>query len=363
VEKERDFYPALVQTKTISKLQNIFLKSLRYRHRIPQYIENLEKKDDIMQRFKKILLVYDDTEKGKSSLNRAVDLATRNKARLTIIDVIEGIPQDSQMLIAALHPQEIIENAVKKQKNRLEQYIAPLLESGLNANAKVLVGKEFIEIIREVLRNDHDLVIKTARGKGGVRDILFGSTAMHLMRKCPCPTLVMKPERSQRYNRILAAVDVTPAAPKVSILNTKIMDLATSLTQLDESELHIIHAWDIPYEHLMRERVDTSPAEIEKWEKEAGKLPKRYLDDLLKKYALKKIKHQVHLLKGKASWLIPELVEKKRINLIVMGTLCRTGIPGFLIGNTAEKILHRVNCSVLTIKPEDFVTPVTLDEG
>ena len=315
-----------------------------------------------MQRFKNILLVYDGTEQRKSTLDRAVNLATKNQARLTIIDVIEEIPQDYQMLIAALHPHEIMELAVKKQKEHLDQYIAPLLEAGLRVNAKVLVGKEFIEIILEVLRNNHDLVIKIARGKGGVRDILFGSTAMHLMRKCPCPVLVMKPGRSRRYYRILAALDVTPAKAKVNTLNTKIMDLATSLAHLDQSELHIIHAWNIPYERLLRERVDTSPGEIEKWENETRKLPKRYLDDLLKKYTLEKVKHQVHLLKGKASWLIPELAKKRRIDLIVMGTLCRTGIPGFFIGNTAEKILHRVDCSVLTVKPEGFISPVTLDE-
>jgi len=315
-----------------------------------------------MQRFKNILLVYDGTEEGKSTLDRAVNLVTRNQARLTIIDVIDGIPQDYQMLIAAQHPQEIMEFVVKKQKERLEQYIVPLLEAGLKVTTKVLVGKEFIEIIREVLRNNHDLVIKTARGKGGVRDILFGSTAMHLMRKCPCPVLVMKPGRSRRYYRILAAVDVTPAEAKVNTLNAKIMDLATSLTHLDQSELHIIHAWNIPYESLLKESADKSPREIEKWENKTRKLPKKYLDDFLKKYTLEKVRHQVHLLKGRASELIPELAQKKRINLLVMGTLCRTGIPGFFIGNTAEKVLHRVNCSVLTVKPEGFITPVTLDE-
>jgi nucleotide-binding universal stress UspA family protein len=315
-----------------------------------------------MQRFKNILLVYDGTEEGKSTLDRAVNLVTRNQARLTIIDVIDGIPQDYQMFIAAQHPQEIMEFVVKKQKERLEQYIVPFLEAGLKVTTKVLVGKKFIEIIREVLRNNHDLVIKTARGKGGVRDILFGSTAMHLMRKCPCPVLVMKPGRSRRYYRILAAVDVTPAEAKVNTLNAKIMDLATSLTHLDQSELHIIHAWNIPYERLLKESVDKSPREIEKWENKTRKLPKKYLDDFLKKYTLEKVRHQVHLLKGRASELIPELAQKKRINLLVMGTLCRTGIPGFFIGNTAEKVLHRVNCSVLTVKPEGFITPVTLDE-
>ena len=46
-----------------------------------------------------------------------------------------------------------------------------------------------------------------------------------------------------------------------------------------------------------------------------------------------------------------------------MGTVCRTGVAGFFIGNTAEKVLSEVNCSVLTIKPEGFATPVTLEEA
>lgn len=59
---------------------------------------------------------------------------------------------------------------------------------------------------------------------------------------------------------------------------------------------------------------------------------------------------------------IPELVKEHQIDLVMMGTVGRTGIPGFLMGNTAEMILNRIDCSVLAIKPEGFVTPVTLEK-
>jgi nucleotide-binding universal stress UspA family protein len=45
-----------------------------------------------------------------------------------------------------------------------------------------------------------------------------------------------------------------------------------------------------------------------------------------------------------------------------MGTVARTGISGFLMGNTAETILNQIDCSVLAIKPPDFQTPVTLQD-
>ena len=72
------------------------------------------------------------------------------------------------------------------------------------------------------------------------------------------------------------------------------------------------------------------------------------------------LQHRIHLVKGEAALVIPKLAHEKQVDLIVMGTVCRTGIAGFFIGNTAEKILQDVDCSVLTVKPEGFVSPVTV---
>ena len=64
---------------------------------------------------------------------------------------------------------------------------------------------------------------------------------------------------------------------------------------------------------------------------------------------------------GEPDELIPELVNKNSIDIVVMGTVSRTGLSGFFIGNTAEKMLQELDCSVLAVKPDGFVTPVTLD--
>ena len=55
------------------------------------------------------------------------------------------------------------------------------------------------------------------------------------------------------------------------------------------------------------------------------------------------------------------MAEREAVELTVMGTVGRTGIPGMIIGNTAEAILSRVKCSVLAVKPPDFETPVSLE--
>ena len=53
-------------------------------------------------------------------------------------------------------------------------------------------------------------------------------------------------------------------------------------------------------------------------------------------------------------------VLRQKHDLVIMGTVCRTGVAGFFIGNTAENVLQQVDCSLLTVKPEDFVSPVGL---
>ena len=73
------------------------------------------------------------------------------------------------------------------------------------------------------------------------------------------------------------------------------------------------------------------------------------------------LKPRMHIVKGRAHEVIPNLAGETKADLVVMGTLARTGIPGLIVGNTAESILNNLNCSVLAIKPSGFVTPVTLE--
>ncbi len=43
-----------------------------------------------------------------------------------------------------------------------------------------------------------------------------------------------------------------------------------------------------------------------------------------------------------------------------MGTVGRTGIPGLIIGNTADEVLQTTKASIHAVKPEQFVSPVVM---
>lgn len=303
-----------------------------------------------MQRFTNILFIADPYGAASTALQQAIELARSNKAKLTLSNVNDELPKN----LLKMHS-----SFLKLQKAELESLLSKFHTDGLDINIQPLIGTPFLEIIKEVARNNYDLVIKPTEGRSGLSKILFGTTDMHLLRKCPCPVWLIKPTRKQHFSRILAAVDPDPQETTNKELNALILDLATSLSRTQNSELHIMHAWSMRYESSLRSgHVRISKKEVDSMVRDTRNRHKKWLDNLLEQYNLNDLTVKVHLVKGKPGEAISNLAKKKHAELIVMGTVARTGIPGYLIGNTAEKILTEVDCSILAVKPESFLTPV-----
>ena len=107
---------------------------------------------------------------------------------------------------------------------------------------------------------------------------------------------------------------------------------------------------------LLRKRI--SKRELDEWVGGERKRHEVLIDELLQGYSSQGSGHQTHLIKGQAGMVISAVTEGVSADLLVIGTVCRTGVAGFFIGNTAERVLQQVECSVLTVKPDRFVTSV-----
>ncbi|MBL4872941.1 MAG: universal stress protein [Rhodobacteraceae bacterium] len=75
---------------------------------------------------------------------------------------------------------------------------------------------------------------------------------------------------------------------------------------------------------------------------------------------MSEIDHHIHLPRGRPEQAIYQIVRREKIDLILMGSVVRVGIPGLFICNTAETVLGSERCSILTVKPNGFETPVSL---
>lgn len=326
-----------------------------------------------MQRFKNIICVVNTELNDISALEHAAKLAANNQASLTVVEVIDEIPPNTTLLERTLSPVDLQEKIVIEHQKKLEEMVSPW-RNKIGIKFKVLAGILFLEVIYEVLRNGHDLVFKMAES-GGLLNRVFGSDDMHLLRKCPCPVWLVKPKSPKMYQRILAAVDVGEDYPldelnTRNLLNIQVLEMASSLTLSESAELHIVHVWDAIGEGAMRHGFIHTPedeidAYVEKIRQKHNHNLKTLLGEITDKLgrdSLQYIRPKIHLIKGHPKIDVPKFAEKMNTDLVVMGTVARTGLSGFFMGNTAESILNQLDCSVLAIKPQGFVTPVILDE-
>jgi nucleotide-binding universal stress UspA family protein len=129
---------------------------------------------------------------------------------------------------------------------------------------------------------------------------------------------------------------------------------------MDGSELHVFHAWAHVSRWLWVAGSRMTEAEMAQLDRTNEEVQLRKFDELLGKVPLNDLLVRRHLVEGEPSHQIVRLARAEHIDVIVMGTVCRAGVPGLFIGNTAEKVLRQVSCAVLTVKPDGFLSPVTL---
>lgn len=306
-----------------------------------------------MQRFKNILFSPLADRNNPAAVRRVADLATRNNADLTLFG---AIPEPSR-LQRVLHRSDYLDEIQNAETNDMAAKLARCAprESDLQVEHKTTIGNPSLRIIEQVLAANHDLVVVTTD-----EDHEDHATINRLLRKCPCPVWVIRPTRA-RIQRVLAAVNPDPSEAE---LNRTIVELAASMVKLHGGELHLVHAWQLYGEETMRHSafMHTPAAELDSLLRNEEASHRVALDELLADAGLAGEPWQIHLLKGHPAVIVPDVVNKQRINLLVMGTVARTGVSGLLIGNTAESVLDDVRCSVIAIKPPDFVSPIQLED-
>jgi len=326
-----------------------------------------------MKRFRNILCVVQLRDSNKPVLERAVSVAESNKASLTIVSVISPEILGMEPLQDRPLSTDFQERAIKNYKLELDKRVKPYRER-LALTTKLLTGIPFLEIIHEVLRSRHDLVLASLEPQEWLYR-LFSSDDMHLLRKCPCPVWLVKTDNTRPYHCILAAIDVTEDYPPEElqtrhVLNRAVLEIASSLALSEFAELHIAHAWEAIGESAMRGALLHTPkdkldAYVEQVRKQHAARLDAIVDEMatmLGAEAMDYLKPKSHLIKGRPRKEIPMLARSLDADLLVMGTVARTGIPGFIMGNTAETILNHIDCSVLALKPPGFITPVQLPE-
>ena len=309
-----------------------------------------------MNLFKNILLIG-PSEMIAGVMKQTSTVADISGANLKILKVTDARNKMANVNLKA-HPAQLIERLKNHQRLQNCENAMKSQYSLLSVHFKVLQGDPQEVVVREIERDHHDLVVIDANHKNVVLNHLIISTAMHLMRNCSIPILLSRPEPENRTNRILAAVDPMDCSGAFGIsanaLNQKIMALANDVAYNTDQKIHVLNCWRHPMKERLLANEKLSDVEVHNVLLAARDQQKKCLVDFLKTTSRQQLRYRIHLRQGNPEQLIPNIAQEHRINLVIMGSVGRSGLDGLMVGNTAERILCHSNLSLLTVKPSNY---------
>ncbi len=310
-----------------------------------------------MHRFKHIFVAVKPGVAPRAALTQAVSLAELTGGKLRLVSIVEAMPLFSELFFHS-STKDLEATLVKEAEDNLATLAASIAERGVSVETSVLRGDPVKIMIQEVIRQNADVLYKDIHEDEETQHGSFSPEDSRLLRRCPCPVWLVKPGEHETFDRILVAIDVEPGDPTGELLNKGLMEIATTLAVKEKAALHVVSAWRVYGEEMLSHRMEAD--EFETYRSAAQEKIQAAFDAVVEPFQASGASMEFHLLKGEPD-IINTVLKEHNINLIIMGTVARSGVSGLVVGNTAERVLERVECSVLAIKPEGFVSPVSID--
>lgn len=307
-----------------------------------------------MDNFRNILFVTRPNDDPTEGLKQALMLAKRSHAALKVLIAASELPEK-----LSSYNEAYIKNLEEKTEDCIETALknAGLEHGEIELSQEVLPIKKFaVDIIQYVLRHGHDLLVKHVEGDTNKEG--FRAADMAVLRKCPCPVWLWRPQHHDLSSlRVAAAVDVQNPDQEAKDLARRILKVAGQLSQTGEETLQVVSCWEYEFEEYLRNNswIKLPEEEIDEAVAQAEHNHETALEAALKDAD---VSAENHSFRGSPTELLPRFITDNDIDILVMGTVGRTGIPGFIIGNTAEEVLQEVPCSLLALKPAGFKSPV-----
>ena len=137
--------------------------------------------------------------------------------------------------------------------------------------------------------------------------------------------MIINPKKRKLIGKILIAVDPDPSDPDMLKLHQDLLTLGTSLAKRESANVEVVHPWDLDSESILHSpRFKMSEKETQILTDEVQSTRQKWLQELLKSYDVSNIK--VTLAKGVPGPTLVKLIEKRKPDIVVMGSVARTTV-------------------------------------
>lgn len=299
---------------------------------------------------RKVLVVINPEEERQPALEKCLYLAKQMDMDLRLVAsdyteyLVEGYYFDPVNLPG------LRAEYLESRKEKLEALAAPLREQGLRVETESLWSQPGYEgVVADAVHWDADLVIyHPTRSQGALSRLILTNEDWALARYLPMPLLLVKDKDWDAQPTILASVDPMHKRAKPDGLDHKLMEHAMGIASALAGTVHAVHSY---------RQVPLSGTYVKEAEQTHAASMARLMNDFDVSEA------NVHLSDESPELTLNRLEKELDTAIIVMGAVSRSRLSEALIGSTTERAVAYLNSDILVIKPDEFVSPLSLDSG
>ena len=279
---------------------------------------------------------------------RGIELSHKTGAVVHIVSVLYSTLNFINGDILVETEEVLRQRLIERRNTEIDNILSRIDTDGITFSRDILWTPVAHEVIAQLCREyEVELLIKTASRHSRLEGFIHTPQDWSLLRDCPCSVLIVTEEAWPGGSTILAAIDTTSPDAEHQSLNDRILEQASLMGELLDDEVHAGTACaPLPVLIDMDYTAIDPNVYVEKVHESATKRGEAIIADSNINSS------NLHVVVGQPEFAIAELADEIDSRMIVIGTVSRTGLAGYLIGNTAEQILYNMHCDILAVKPE-----------
>jgi nucleotide-binding universal stress UspA family protein len=305
----------------------------------------------VMVSIKRILCPIDFSEFSRHALTRAVAVAKAHNASVTALHVV---PIQLPLFVSHLEVREapplgLAHGERERLLRELIEFTAPQHSMCVPIDTDIADASSVHgEILTQAERLRADLIVMGTHGRTGFQRLLLGSVTEKILRTAHQPVLTVgapagEEDTTSAFKRILCAIDFSECS---------IAAMGYALSLAEGADAHVTAVNVIEWMPIGYDPLIGPPTDLVGYRMTAEKASRDRLHKVILEFAPKGLDVEEIVSSGKPHHEILRIAAGQRSDLIVLGIHGRNPVDRMLFGSTAEPLVRRATCPVLTVRAD-----------
>jgi nucleotide-binding universal stress UspA family protein len=290
--------------------------------------------------FTALLVATDFSETAEAALDWAIEIARPQNASIRLVHGLT-VPAPLPDYLPTTH--DFGEDLRRAAEARLDEAAERVAEAGVSAEVDLRLGLPSQAILEVATEFDPDLIVVGTRGLTGLAHLLLGSTAERVVQRATAPVLTVHPDDAGRHRPIATIVVPTDFSRDAE------QALAVARRFLGRpggARLVLVHAFHLPVEYTAYGPIPTSVNYL----KDVAADAEERLGELAARFRAEGVEVSTVCREGYPPDVIVDVAAAEKADLVAMGTHGRSGLAHLFLGSTAERVVQRSPCPVMTVR-------------